>query len=196
MRDAFLAVGIDAVSCDLLPTKRPGPHIQGDALEQIGRRWAGVIAHPTCRYLTNAGVKHLYINGLKENGRYEPRWDDMRKGAEFFNAFKKSNAPCVAIENPVPHGWARALIGPQTQVVQPHYFGDPYFKGTAFWLIGLLPLVRTHYMTLPKAGTPEHKAWSYVHRLAPSEDREELRSQTFPRLAQACAWQWGHGCIA
>ena len=30
VRDAFIARGHDAVSCDLLPTEKPGPHYQGD----------------------------------------------------------------------------------------------------------------------------------------------------------------------
>ena len=29
VRGAFLAAGHDAISCDLLPTESPGPHIQG-----------------------------------------------------------------------------------------------------------------------------------------------------------------------
>ena len=32
VRDAFLASGHDAISCDLLPTESPGPHVQGDVL--------------------------------------------------------------------------------------------------------------------------------------------------------------------
>jgi hypothetical protein len=32
VRDEFLKLGHDAVSCDLLPTRKPGPHIQGDAI--------------------------------------------------------------------------------------------------------------------------------------------------------------------
>ena len=32
VRDAFIAKGHDAMSCDLLPTERPGPHTQGDIL--------------------------------------------------------------------------------------------------------------------------------------------------------------------
>ena len=35
VRDAFIRQGHDAVSCDLLPTESPGPHIQGDVLEVI-----------------------------------------------------------------------------------------------------------------------------------------------------------------
>jgi hypothetical protein len=31
VRDAFIARGHEAVSCDLLPSERPAPHIQGIA---------------------------------------------------------------------------------------------------------------------------------------------------------------------
>lgn len=103
IRDALIARGIDAVSIDLKPTRKPGPHIQGDALDHLHRRWAMVIAHPVCRVLTNAGAKHLYIGGRKENGREPQRWADLQKAAAFFNAFTKANARCIAIENPVPH---------------------------------------------------------------------------------------------
>lgn len=191
VRDALIAAGIDAVSCDMKPTRKPGPHIVGDALEQIERRWDGVIAHPVCKFLTNAGAKHLYIGGRKENGLYLPRWDDMRKGAAFFNAFKKANTKRLAIENPIPHGHARALIGSPTQYVQPYWFGDPFFKATGWWLFGLPKLIPTNMLTPPKPGTAEHKAWSMVHRCPPGPEREEIRSNTFPGHAEAIAMQWG-----
>lgn len=191
IRDALLAAGVDAVSCDLKPTRKPGPHIVGDALVQIERRWAGVIAHPVCRYLTNAGAKHLYLDGSKENGPDPARWENMRKAAAFFNAFKRANAPRIAIENPIPHCHARALIGAPTQYVQPWHFGDPFFKATGWWLYGLPPLVPTERLTPPRPGTAEHKAWSMVHRCPPGPDREEIRSNTFPGPARAIAQQWG-----
>ena len=191
IRDAMLARGIDAVSCDLEPSRRPGPHIVGDALEQIEKRWAGVIAHPVCKYLTNAGAKHLYIGGRKENGKDVNRWQAMLRGAEFFNAFKRANAPRIAIENPIPHCHARALIGSPTQYVQPWWFGDPFFKATGWWLTGLPPLVPTDRLVPPRPGTHEHKEWSMIHRCPPGEDREEKRSQTFPGHASAVADQWG-----
>lgn len=191
IRDALLAVGVDAVSVDLKPTRKPGPHIQGDALEYMHRRWAGVIAHPVCRVLTNAGAKHLYIGGRKENGPEPQRWADLHKAAAFFNAFKNSNAPRIAIENPIPHKHARALIGAPTQYVQPWWFGDEAFKATGFWLYGLPPLVATDKLTPPKPGTDEHKRWSFIHRMPPGPDREEKRSNTFPGIAAAAAQQWG-----
>lgn len=192
VRDALIAQGIDAVSCDLKPTRTPGPHIVGDALEQIERRWDGVIAHPVCTTLTNAGAKHLYIGGRKENGPFEPRWADMRKGAAFFNAFKRANTKRLAIENPIPHAHARALIGAPSQYVQPWWFGDPFFKATGWWLFGLPKLVPTDKLTPPKPGTDEHKAWSMIHRCPPGPNRAEIRSDFFPGHSAALAAQWGN----
>lgn len=189
--DALIARGIDAVSIDLKPTRKPGPHIQGDALDHLHRRWAMVIAHPVCRVLTNAGAKHLYIGGRKENGREPQRWADLQKAAAFFNAFTKANARCIAIENPVPHCHARALIGKPTQYVQPWWFGDEAFKATGLWLWGLPPLKATNRLTPPKPGTEDHKRWSFIHRMPPGPDREEKRSVTFPGIASAIADQWG-----
>lgn len=191
IRDALIAEGIDAVSCDLKPTRAPGPHVQGDALEQIQRRWAGVIAHPVCKRLTNAVAKHLYNGGRKANGRNPAMWSAMIEGANFFNAFKSANAPLIAIENPIMHRHAKSLCGDLRPFVQPWWFGDPYFKATGFWRKGLPALTPTNKLTPPRPGTDEHKAWSMIHRMPPGPDREEKRSNTFPGLARAVAAQWG-----
>lgn len=193
VRDALLARGVDAVSIDLKPTRRPGPHIQGDALEYIGKRWAGVIAHPVCKRLTNAGAKHLYIDGRKGNGIDVGMWLAMEDGARFFNAFKSANASKIAIENPIPHCHARALIGDLRPFVQPWWFGERAFKATGFWLKGLQPLRPTNKLTPPKPGSAEHREWSFIHRMPPGPDREEKRSNTFPGIAAAMADQWAIG---
>lgn len=193
VRDALIARGIDAVSIDLKPTRKPGPHIQGDARDYIGKLWDGAICHPVCKRLTNAGAKHLYIGGRKENGPDEAMWDAMRAGAEFFNIFRRVNSSRVAIENPIPHCHARDLIGPASQYVQPWWFGDEAFKATGFWLNGLPHLVPTNKLTPPKPGTDDHKRWSAIHRMPPGPDREEKRSNTFPGIATAIADQWGLG---
>ena len=59
VRDAFRARGHDAVSCDLLPSERPGPHIVGDVRDHFAARWDLLIAHPPCTFLANSGAKHL-----------------------------------------------------------------------------------------------------------------------------------------
>ena len=56
VRDAFIARGHDAVSCDLLPTDSPGPHYQGDVRDILHDRWDMMIAHPPCTYLAGSGL--------------------------------------------------------------------------------------------------------------------------------------------
>lgn len=52
VRDAFRARSHDAISCDLLPSELPGPHIQADhdlhLLDIIQQGWDLMIAHPPC----------------------------------------------------------------------------------------------------------------------------------------------------
>jgi hypothetical protein len=176
VRDAFLARGIDAVSCDLLPTEADGPHIQGDVLPMLSKRWAGVIAHPPCTRLCNSGVRWLAERDL---------WADMRDGAAFFLACLNANSPLVAVENPVMHGHARALIGPASFTVQPWQFGDNAKKRTCFWTRGLPPLATTSNLD----GTT---ARAEVHLASPGPDRWKERSRTYPGIAAAMAAQWGH----
>jgi hypothetical protein len=76
VRDAFIKRGHDAISCDLLPTDKPGPHYQGDVFDIINDGWDLMIAHPPCTYLCNSGVSWLHKD--------ESRWDKMRDGASFF----------------------------------------------------------------------------------------------------------------
>jgi len=57
VRDAFLLKGHDAVSCDLIPSERPGPHIQGDVLDHLAEGWDIMIAHPPCQHLASSGAR-------------------------------------------------------------------------------------------------------------------------------------------
>lgn len=56
VRDAFIAAGHDAMSCDLLPSDKPGPHYQGDVFDVLGDGWDLMIAHPPCTYLCSSGL--------------------------------------------------------------------------------------------------------------------------------------------
>lgn len=188
MRDALLARGIDAVSCDLKPTQRPGPHIQGDVRNILQGRWSGLIAHPVCKYLTNAGVKHLY-NGMRKEGGINPdRWAKMVEGAAFFRLFDEAeHIPLRATENPIPHGHARLLMGRGAdQYVQPYHFGSPFQKATGWWLRGLPKLKREREKSSYAEGEIKQAVWL----MGPSPDREERRSETDPEIARACAEQW------
>ena len=57
VRDAFLALGHDAISCDLLPTERPGPHYQGDMFDLIDFPWDLAIAHIPCTNTSVSGAR-------------------------------------------------------------------------------------------------------------------------------------------
>lgn len=187
VRDAFRAQGHDAMSADILPTDKPGPHYQGDVLDLLNEPYDLVIAHPPCTYLANSGVAWLH--------RDAERWGHMRAAAEFFRLMSTFNAPRIAIENPIQHKYAVEAhgLGRQTQVVQPWWFGHTEQKATGLWLFGLPKLVanddathtHTRMMELPK------RERERIHYLSPGADRWKLRSKTFTGLAAAMAEQWG-----
>lgn len=183
VRDAFRAKGHDAVSCDILPTDVPGPHIQGDVLEVLGDGWDMMIAHPPCTRLANSGVRWLHERNL---------WDELDEAVEFYKAIRNAPIPKKCIENPVMHKYAKERLGEiPRQVVQPHWFGEPMFKATGYELIGLPELKRTHWMDIPEKGTEEYKQWSWVHRCPPGPNRWKIRSTTPQGIANAFAEQWG-----
>jgi hypothetical protein len=176
VRDAFRARGHDAVSCDLLETEAPGPHVVGDARELLTDGWDLLIAHPPCTRLCNSGVRWLHERDL---------WDEMREACEFFMAFLNAPIPRIAVENPVMHGHARSIIGEGPAfTVQPWQFGDNEKKRTGFWTRNLPPLRPTSDLDGSTAGAS-------VHRASPGKNRWKARSLTFPGLAQAMADQWG-----
>lgn len=195
VRRAFEALGHDAWSCDIEPADDgSNRHIRGDVRGHLDDGWDLLaVMHPPCTVLCNSGVKHLYIDGRKENGRNPARWAALEEAAEFYCSLRDAHQiPRRAVENPVMHRYAiEATRRGDVQFVQPWWFGDPYFKATGLELIGLPKLVATNRLTPPKPGTDEHKAWSKVHRESPGPDRARRRSQTFPGLAAAMAMQWG-----
>jgi hypothetical protein len=183
VRDAFLALGHDAMSCDLLPTDVPGPHHQGDVRDVIGDGWDLAVFHPECTYLCNSGVRWLSTDIT--------RWPKMIDGAVFFRELLNADIPRVAVENPVMHGHAAKIVGQrQTQIVQPWMFGHPENKATGLWLKGLPPLVATDDMRAAMVGLPKSQT-DRIHYASPGPDRWKLRSTTFAGIAAAMAEQWG-----
>lgn len=175
VRDAFIKAGHEAMSCDLLPTDKEGPHYQGNVFDIIDDNWDLMIAHPPCTYLTNSGVRWLYTNQL--------RWKDLIDGAVFFRRLLKANIPKIAIENPIMHKYAKDIIGvDQAQTIQPWQFGHGETKGTCLWLKNL-PLLKPTDIVDGRIGR--------IHSLPPSEDRWKLRSITYQGIADAMAAQWG-----
>lgn len=186
VRDAFTRAGHDAISCDLLSSELPGPHIQGDIRDVDLSKYDLMIAHPPCTYLTNAGVRHLHSvpsrNGILAKIHGEERWNLMREDARFFKFLLDAPIPRIAVENPIPHKYAREIIGTYTQIIQPWQFGHGETKATCLWLKGLPNLLPTDIVE-----GREHR----VHHTPPSKDRWKIRSRTLVGIAEAMAIQWG-----
>jgi len=187
VRDAFLERGHDAMSCDLLPTDVPGPHYEGDVFDIIDDGFDLMIAHPPCTYLTNAGVRHLHSipsrTGKITKVHGEARWAAMRESALFFKALLEADVPRIAVENPVPHGYAVMEIGRKyDQIIQPWQFGHGETKKTCLWLKNLSPLVPTDIVD---GREPR------IHHMSPGPDRWKERSRTLSGVACAFAEQWG-----
>ncbi len=108
VRDAFIRRGHDAMSCDLLPTERPGPHHQGDVRDVLYQRWDLLIAHPTCTYLTNSGVR--WLKKAPPGRTLAEMWAELDEGAALFSACWNAPIPLKALENPVMHKHAKARI--------------------------------------------------------------------------------------
>ena len=174
VRDAFTRAGHYAVSADPLPSETFGPHFQGDVRDILHRGWDLLVAHPPCTYLANSGVRWL-----RER---EGRWQDMEAACAFFCDLLNAPIPYRCIENPVPHRYARALIGSYTQTVQPWQFGHGEVKRTCFWLRNLPPLVPTNVVAGREAR---------VHKMPPGPDRWKERSRFYRGIADAMASQWG-----
>ena len=184
VRDAFAALGHDAMSCDMLPTDREGKHYQGDVRDLLHMSWDLMVAHPPCTYLTNSGVCHLHTD--------PNRWALLDEGAAFFKLLLDAPIPRKAVENPIMHKYAKERIGgvKQTQTIQPWMFGHKEQKATCLWLTNLPLLTPTNdvkeaMLTLPK------RERERLHYLSPSADRWKLRSMTYQGIADAMAAQWG-----
>ena len=195
VRDAFIARGHDAVSCDLLPTEKPGPHIQGDVLEILEDGWDMMIAFPPCTYLCSSG--------LHWNKRVPGREEKTHEALLFvFNllgeGFISHGIKKVALENPV--GCISTKYRKPDQMIQPWQFGEDASKTTCLWLKGLPKLEPTKIIHGRVVGEDKrgktivrwaNQCDSGQNKLGPSEDRWKLRSVTYQGIANAMAEQWG-----
>lgn len=178
VREAFKALGHDAWSCDILPSRIPGNHIQADILTVLNDGWDLAIFHTPCTYLSNSGVRWLHER--------PERWELMRKDAELFKACMLSSIPKKVMENPIPHKYALEIIGRKyDQIIQPWQFGHGETKATCLWLEGVEKLQPTDIVD-----GREQRIW----KLPPGPNRQRERSVTFSGIAAAFASQWGDKC--
>lgn len=184
VRDAFIAAGHDATSCDLLPTDTPGPHYQGNVMDILDHGWDLLVAHPPCTYLSSSG--------LHWNKRVPGRQEKTEAALSFVEALMAAPIHRIAIENPI--GCIGTRIRKADQIVHPYQYGHDASKATCLWLKNLPPLRPTSFVE-PRMvnGRPRwaNQTDSGQNRLPPSADRWKIRSETYSGIAEAMAAQWG-----
>ncbi|WP_407503449.1 hypothetical protein [Elizabethkingia miricola] len=198
VRSAFEQYGHDVVSCDLLPSEKPGKHFIGDLGEKLQEKWDAIIAFPPCTYLSSAG---LYLCNVENRGI--SAWERIQKrneAVDFFLSIWFADCEHICIENPL--GFISSTILKPTQIIHPYYFGDTKMKRTALWLKNLPSLVHaatptlfdevSHHQdksdfyigkTVRKSGKIKNKTWIDVAN-------QHERSRFSQNIAEAMAKQW------
>ena len=169
VRDAFIAAGHDAMSCDLLPTEKEGPHYQGNVLDILGDGWDLMVAHPPCTHLAVSGARW-----------FKNKATEQADALEFVRVLLGAPVNKIALENPVSIISSR--IRKPDQVIQPWQFGHGETKATCLWLKNLPKLFPTNVVDGRE---------NRIHKMPPSPDRWKLRSTTYKGIAEATAQQWG-----
>jgi hypothetical protein len=198
---AFRRNGQTAFSNDLKPCSGGHPewHLRMCVIEAIkSRKWDFIGLHPDCTAMTLSGNR-TYATGKQKHRERLESIDWTLKLWEM----ACDNCDHVYMENPMG-----AMNGdmrlPKPQIIQPYYFGDEYQKTTCLWIKGLPHLFHNAQITLFddhithvsrgemvtfKSGCVMPK-WYADAKALPEFQRKELRSKTFPGIANAMADQW------
>jgi len=169
VRDAFIAKGHDAQSCDILDTEVLGPHHKCDVLKILNDGWDLMIAHPPCTHLAVSGARH-----------FARKQKEQEEALEFVRRLLEAPILKIALENPVSIISTR--VRKPDQIIQPWQFGHGETKATCLWLKNLPKLIPTNIVAGREAR---------IHNMPPSPDRAKLRSKTYEGIANAMANQWG-----
>ena len=169
VRDAFIAQGHDAISCDILPTDVPGPHYQGDVRDILEDGFDLMVAHPPCTHLAVGGARW-----------FKDKQVEQAEALEFVRLLLSAPIDKIALENPISIISSR--IRKPDQIIQPWQFGHGETKATCLWLKNLPKLQPTQIVDGREAR---------VHKMSPGPNRWKERSKTYQGIANAMAQQWG-----
>lgn len=169
VRDAFAARGWEAWSCDLLPSEKPGNHIQGDVLSILNDGWDLMVSHPPCTHLAVSGARW-----------FKDKIQEQAEALNFVRLLLAAPIRRIALENPI--SVISSKIRKPDQVIQPWQHGHGETKATCLWLKNL-PLLKPSNVVDGR----EQRIW----KLPPGENRWKERSRTFQGIADAIAKQWG-----
>jgi site-specific DNA-cytosine methylase len=169
VRDAFIAQGHDAISCDILPTDAPGPHYQGDVRDILEDGFDLMVAHPPCTHLAVSGARW-----------FKDKQAEQAEALDFVRLLLAAPINKIGLENPISIISSR--IKKPNQIIQPWQFGHGETKATCLWLKNLPKLEPTQIVDGREAK---------VHRMSPGPNRWKERSKTYQGIANAMAQQWG-----
>jgi hypothetical protein len=177
VRDAFLKRGHDAWSCDLQPTRSPGPHYE-DAIKR--QEWDLIILHPPCDALACCGNR-WYGEGMP---RHMERLEALNWTTRLWLLARLTSRK-VVMENPLSVIFPWILSKDkfsELQYVQPWQFGHGETKKTGLLRYGLPELKPTNVVE-----GREQRVW----KMPPGPNRKRDRSVTYQGIADAMAGQWG-----
>lgn len=185
VRDAFIKRGHEAMSCDILETRQPGPHHLGDVREILNQDWDMMIAFPPCTDLAVSGARHFAAKIA--DGR-------QQRALDFVKLLLEAPIPKICLENPV--GIISTHIRKPDQIIQPWMFGHEAQKTTCLWLKNLPPLKATKIVgkgefTVFKSGKRHPKWYAEIPSTGKPENALK-RGKTFQGIADAMAEQWGN----
>jgi hypothetical protein len=163
------ARGIDATSCDLLPSETDGPHIVGDVFSVLDDGWDLMVFFWPCTNMAVSGARWFHTKRAEQ-----------ARDVAAFTRLMTAPIPKIAGENPI--GVLSSQYRKPDQIIHPWQFGHGEVKATCLWLKGLPPLQPTQIV---EGRHPR------VHREPPSANRWKNRSRTYAGIAAAMADQWG-----
>lgn len=187
VRDAMIARGHNAVSCDLLDTEAPGPHIVGDVFNHLDLGWDMMIFFWPCTNMAVSGARWFK----------DKRKEQAADVVAFTRLATYPGIEKIAGENPV--GVLSTKFRKPDQIVHPSWFGHGVSKATCLWLKNLPKLVPTDIILPPSrrefesydAWNTADREWRSIHLAPPGANRWKIRSRTFSGVANAMAEQWG-----
>jgi len=170
VRDAFINRGHEAISCDLLPTEREGPHVQTDIRSILGQeQYDLLIAFPPCTHLAVSGARY-----------FKDKKEEQKEALAFVQFLMDASIEKICIENPI--SVISTKIRKPDQIIQPWMFGHEEQKSTCLWLKNLSKLIPTNIV--------KKRDKNAVLKHSPSNHRWKDRSRTYEGIAKAMAEQW------
>ncbi len=201
-RRAFLDLGRDAGSCDILPAEdRSNRHIVCDIRGGILEGGWDLLAvmHPPCTRLCRSG--RCWMSGpgywtepkkLPTGGSLADMLKELEEGVSILRACWEAPIERVAVAAPVRNDLTREPMPadrPAPPIVQPYWLKEPVYKVTGWPLRGRPQLRPTSPLPEPQREREAWRSWNAVHRMSPGPARQRLISRSFPDMIRAAAEQ-------